>query len=92
MLAVSGGARYGILSRGPGYFARQWKSHHPERPNYSRKTLGTLIYVCKKLGMMHQDTVSWEEDFQRQLKESESTRHEVPQDIVDEIRRFTNGQ
>ena len=38
MLAVSGGARYGTMGRGEGYFRRQWNSHHPERPSYVRKT------------------------------------------------------
>jgi hypothetical protein len=43
MLAVSGGARYGSMGRGAGYFARQWRSHHPERPNYHRKYLKVSV-------------------------------------------------
>ena len=91
MLAVSGGARYGNMGRGPGYFKRQWDSHHPERPNYHRMSLGTLIRACKLLGMKQEDTVSWEADFQRMLKEAQEP-HEAPQDIVDEMRRVIDGK
>jgi hypothetical protein len=73
MLVVSGGARYGTPGRGPGYFARQWKSHHP-------------------FGMKTNDTIAWEEDFERQRKDLEAQHNEAPQGIVDELRRFISGK
>jgi hypothetical protein len=89
MEAVSGGARYGVMGRGPGYFARQWKSHHPERPNYHRMSLGTLIRAAKLAGMTVLDTVAWEDDFERQLKELQELKQVAPQDIIDEFKRST---
>jgi hypothetical protein len=90
MEAVSGGARYGTMGRGPGYFARQWRSHHPERPNYHHMSLGTLIRAAKLLGMTVLDTVSWEESYERQLAELQKPQV-APHDI-DEIRRIIDGQ
>jgi hypothetical protein len=87
MEAISGGARYGIAGRGPGFFARQWKSHHPERPNYHRMTLGTLTRAAKLAGMTLVDTVAWEDDFQRQLKELQELKQVAPPDVIDELKR-----
>jgi hypothetical protein len=89
MLAVSGGERYGIMGRTPGYFTRQWRSHHPERPNYHRMGLGSLIHACKELGMKGVDTFTWRENEMRQLKEFQEPTQVAPQDqdIVDELRK-----
>jgi hypothetical protein len=78
-----------LLTRGPGYFARQWKSHHPERPNYHRRSLGTLIRAAKLAGMTVLDTVAWEDDFERQLKELQELKQVAPQDVIDEFKRST---
>ncbi len=92
MLAISGGARYGTMGRGQRYFARQWTSHHPERPNYHRMTLGTLIRACKLLGMRAEDTVAWKEDYQRQERELKELNQTAPPDVVDELRRYRNDR
>jgi hypothetical protein len=91
MEAISGGRRYGLMGRGPGFFARQWKSHHPERPNYHRMTLGTLIRAAKLAGMTVLDTVAWEDDFQRQKRELEKPQVAPNNiaDIIDELKRAT---
>jgi hypothetical protein len=90
MEAVSGGARY--PGRGSGYYKRKWDSHHPERPNYHRMTLGTLIRAAKQAGMTVMDTVAWEDDYQRQLKELQKTKQDAPPDIIEELRRFIDGK
>jgi hypothetical protein len=89
ILAISGGPRYGVMGRGPGYFTRQWRSHHPERPNYHRMGLGSLIHICKELGMKGADTFTWRENEMRQLKELQEPKQVAPQDqdIVDELRK-----
>ena len=60
--AVSGGARYGTAGRGLAYFKRQWRSHlHSSRND--GKHLGSLVDVCKKLGMPvpWKNRVVWED-------------------------------
>jgi hypothetical protein len=73
MEALSGGKRFGVMGRGPGYFKRQSKSHHPELPPRvnSVRTLGTLFAQCKKRGMKFPwvDSVFWDDDFERMRKE-----------------------
>jgi hypothetical protein len=80
--AISGGARYGTMGRGMGYFKRQFKSHLGSRRS-GHRTLGSLIAFCKSLGMAlpWKDEVSWEDDFLRQLKELSETKTIV--DITD---------
>ena len=89
MEAVSGGARYGIMGRGPGYFQRQWKSHHPEFPSriISSRGLGTLFGQCKKHGMQFPwaDSVVWEDDFVRQCKELSQSKPVVDETLLDEL-------
>jgi hypothetical protein len=74
MEAVSGGTRYGTMGRGPGYFMRQWKSHHPELPSRTGgKSLGGLIYMAQQNGMKLPwvGEVQWERDYLRQKEENE---------------------
>jgi hypothetical protein len=89
MEAVSGGARYGIMGRGPGFFHRQWESHHPELPPRVSKTreLGTLFGVCKKHGMQLPwiDSVIWDDDFERQRKEISETKQVIDPKLWEEI-------
>jgi hypothetical protein len=87
MEAVSGGARY--AARGQKWYANKWRSHHPERPNYHRMTLGTLIRAAKNAGMTVLDTVAWEDDYERQLKELRELKQVAPQDVIDELMRST---
>jgi hypothetical protein len=66
--AVSGGPRYGTAGRGLAYFKRQWRSHlHASRNG--GKHLGSLIDVCKKLGMPipWKNRVVWEDSYETQL-------------------------
>jgi hypothetical protein len=69
--AVSGGARYGTMGRGQGYFTRQWKSHRPELPRNGTKSLGGLIFAAQQNGMVLPwiNEVKWEGEFERQAKE-----------------------
>ena len=86
MLAVSGGERYGVQGRGPGYFRRQWRSHLGSTRN-GRRTLGTLIHVCRENGMAlpWSDTVAWEEDFQRQRKELAELKQTISVEDMDHV-------
>jgi hypothetical protein len=81
MEAISGGERYGRMGRNQQYFARQWRSHHPELPPRvsSTRTLGTLFGACKKHGMKlpWTDAVAWEDDFERQHKELEELKQSL---------------
>jgi hypothetical protein len=92
MEAVSGGARYGGIGRGPGYFKRQWKSHHPELPPRvtSIRTLGTLFAQCKKHGMKFPwaSSVIWDDDFERQLKELSQSKYVLDPELYEEFREL----
>jgi hypothetical protein len=55
-------------------------------------SLGTLIRAAKLLGMTALDTVAWEDDYERQLNELQELKQVAPQDIVDELRGFTDGK
>jgi hypothetical protein len=82
MEAISGGARYNTMGRGPGYFMRQWKSHRPELARtYGNKSLGGLIFAAKEAGMKLPwvDEVMWEEDWLKQKEELEAQRQTVSQ-------------
>lgn len=74
MTAISGGARFGVMGRGPGYFMRQWRSHRPELPRNGTKSLGGLIWFCTENGMElpWKDTIDWQEDYDRMLVELKS--------------------
>jgi hypothetical protein len=90
MEALSGGKRYGVMGRGPGFFKRQWKSHHPELPPRvnSVRTLGTLFAECKKHGMKFPwtDSVIWDDDFERMLKEQSQSRYVLnDKELYDEL-------
>jgi hypothetical protein len=80
--AVSGGERYGTMGRGMGYFKRQFRSHLGSRRS-GHRTLGTLIWFCKSLGMElpWKDEISWGESFEKQYKELSENRQIV--DISD---------
>jgi hypothetical protein len=84
MMAISGGERFGIMCRGPGYFMRQWKSHRPELARNGTKSLGGLIYSCKEAGMVlpWADHVVWEESFKKQLRELIEDVQIVSEDII----------
>jgi hypothetical protein len=79
--AVSGGARYGTMGRGQGMFLRQWKSHRPEFPRPTKKSLGGLIYAAQNAGMVlpWANTVMWEEDYLRQKDELEKQKQSISQ-------------
>lgn len=79
--AVSGGARYGTMGRGQGYFMRQWKSHRPEYPRLGNKSLGGLIWAAKEAGMKLPwvAEVMWEEDYLRQKEELEAKKAIISQ-------------
>jgi hypothetical protein len=80
--AVSGGARYGTMGRGQGYFMRQWKSHRPEFPRqHGTKSLGGLIWAAKENGFKPPwiGEVMWEEDYLRQKEELERQRASISQ-------------
>ena len=83
--AVSGGARYGTMGRGQGYFMRQWKSHRPEFPRNGSKSLGGLIWAAKEAGMELPwvATVMWEEDYLRQKEELERQKQSISQEDKD---------
>jgi hypothetical protein len=87
MEAVSGGRRYGGMGRGPGYFKRQWKSHHPELPPRvtSTRTIGTLFAQCKKHGMKFPwaDSVFWDDDFDSQRKELSQSRYVLDEELCE---------
>ena len=87
MLSVSGGARYGTIGRGPGYFKRQWKSHRPELPRNGTKSLGGLIFASKEAGhkLPWLNQVVWEADFQRQMEELTNNQEFIPDDIKKEF-------
>jgi hypothetical protein len=84
MLAVSGGARYGTIGRGPGYFMRQWKSHRPELARNGTKSLGGLIHACKKEGMElpWKGEVMWEEEYNAMMKIANEERNIVSSETV----------
>jgi hypothetical protein len=79
MLAISGGERYGVQGRGPGYFKRQWRSHRPELARRGSKSLGSLVSLCKQHGMAipWSDAVLWEDSFERQHKELAELKQSV---------------
>jgi hypothetical protein len=84
MLAVSGGARYGTIGRGPGYFMRQWKSHRPQLARNGTKSLGGLIFAAESNGFVlpWKDKVMWEEDYIRMKEQAEKERNEVDPNLV----------
>jgi len=79
--AVSGGARYGVMGRGQGYFMRQWKSHRPEIPRNGTKSLGGLIWAAKENGFKPPwiGEVMWEEDYLKQKEELERKKQSISQ-------------
>ena len=85
----SGGERYGVQGRGPGYFRRQWKSHL-NSTRQGQRTLGTLIYACKQNGMAlpWSDAVQWEDSFEAQQKELA----ELKQTISAKDMNYVNSQ
>lgn len=88
MLAVSGGERYGTMGRGPGYFRRQWKSHLNSNRR-GHRTLGSLIWVCKKSGMAVPwiNSVIWEDSFKQQLKELSELRQTIDEQLMNDLER-----
>jgi hypothetical protein len=85
--AVSGGARYGTMGRGQGYFTRQWKSHRPELPRNGTKSLGGLIFAAQQNGMVLPwiNEVKWEPDYVRQAIELGEKILLVSQDVKDDF-------
>jgi hypothetical protein len=85
MEAVAGGARYGTMGRGQGYFKRQWKSHRPELPRNGTKSLGGLIFAAQQNGfeIPWRDEVKWEEDYDRQATELREKILPVSQEMKD---------
>jgi hypothetical protein len=83
--AVAGGARYGSMGRGQGYFKRQWKSHRPELPRNGTKSLGGLIFAAQQNGfeIPWKDEVSYEEEHDRQVVELSEKILPVSQEIKD---------
>jgi hypothetical protein len=84
MLAISGGARYGSVGRGPGYFRRQWRSHRPELARNGTKSLGGLIFAAKDNGFIF----PWDKfavAFETQRKELEATTTKISIEIAKEI-------
>jgi hypothetical protein len=79
--AVSGGARYGIMGRGQGYFMRQWKSHRPEIPRHGTKSMGGLIYAAQQNGFKLPwiGEVMWESDYLKQKEELERKKQSISQ-------------
>jgi hypothetical protein len=84
MLAVSGGARFGTIGRGPGYFKRQWKSHRPQLARNGTKSIGGLIFAAESNGfeLPWKDKIAWEAEFQQMLKEQKEERYKVKVDDV----------
>lgn len=84
MIAVSGGARYGTVGRGPGYFKRQWKSHRPELARNGTKSLGGLIFAAETNGftLPWKGIVMWEADYLRMKAELEKKQF-ISQDVRD---------
>jgi hypothetical protein len=83
MLAVSGGARYGSIGRGPGYFMRQWKSHRPQLARNGTKSLGGLIFAAESNGfkLPWKDIVMWQPQFEEMMKELTEQHNEAPKDL-----------
>jgi hypothetical protein len=83
--AVSGGARYGVMGRGQGYFMRQWKSHRPELPRNGTKSLGGLIWAAKENGFKPPwiGEVMWEEDYLKMKEDLERQKKSISQDDKD---------
>lgn len=83
--AVSGGARYGTMGRGQGYFKRQWRSHRPELPRNGTKSLGGLIWFAQSEGMVLPwiNEVKWDPDFERQATLLSETVLPVSREIKD---------
>jgi hypothetical protein len=81
--AVSGGARYGTMGRGQGYFARQWRSHRPELPRNGTKSLGGLIFAAQQNGMVLPwiNEVKWEKEYERQATELREKILPVSQEV-----------
>jgi hypothetical protein len=93
MLAISGGARYGVMGRGPGYFMRQWKSHRPELERKGMKGLGGLIYAAQQAGYDIPWTLSYseKEDTERQTRETNAENREkapISEDISRMLSQF----
>ncbi len=83
MEAVSGGARYNTMGRGPTYFKRQWRSHRPELARQGTRSLGSLVLFCRNNGMKllpWSDAVAWEQDFERQRKELSELKQMVSEE------------
>jgi hypothetical protein len=89
LLAVSGGERYGVMGRGPGYFKRQWRSHRPEVAREGTRSLGSLVLFCQKHGMKlpWSDAVLWDQDFERQRKELVDLKQTISLEDMDHVTR-----
>jgi hypothetical protein len=87
MLAISGGTRYGVNGRGPRYFMRQWRSHHPELPRIGTKKLGGLIYFAQEHGFQlpWKGIETLDEDTKKQLAEISGTEQIISDDLVQEL-------
>ena len=90
MLAVSGGARYGSIGRGPGYFMRQWRSHRPQLARNGTKSLGGLIYAAESNGFVlpWKDKVFWEADYIAMKERAEKERNQVSEDLVALLKNY----
>jgi hypothetical protein len=84
MLAVSGGARYGSIGRGPGYFQRQWKSHRPQLARNGTKSIGGLIFAAETNGfkLPWKDQIAWEVEYQKMLKEQNEEHYKISAEDV----------
>jgi hypothetical protein len=83
MLAVSGGARYGSIGRGPGYFGRQWRSHRPHLARNGTKSLGGLIFAAEQNGYkLPWKGVQMSAEEYEKMKEYEAERNEVTPELV----------
>ena len=83
MLAVSGGARYGSIGRGQGYFRRQWKSHRTELARNGTKSLGGLIFAAEQNGfkLPWKATYLSQEEFD-ELERIKAERNEVTPELA----------
>jgi hypothetical protein len=90
MLAVSGGARYGTVGRGQGYFKRQWKSHRPQLARNGTKSIGGLIFAAESNGFVlpWKDQVSWEPQYKEMLKEQNEERYKLSNDDAELLKKY----
>jgi hypothetical protein len=90
MLAVSGGARFGTVGRGPGYFKRQWKSHRPQLARNGTKSIGGLIFAAESNGFVlpWKDQIAWEPEYQKMIKEMKTERYTIRTDDVALLKNY----